>query len=226
MMQGGRMLKFMRKYTPAMLLLMAAPLALTGCNQPAGMANSDDALTEAPWRIVTSKSHISFTGTKNGDVPETHFFKSFSGVATQHDSASIEIDLSSVDSGIEVRDERLKKEFFDVPQFAVATLEATIRSKDWSNLTLGVRRDVIVPAKFNLHGVDKELELSLTVTRFSPDHVLVETGKPVLININDYGLTKELAALRKLAGLSDISPIVPVSASLVFSHQKALPASK
>ena len=49
-------------------------------------------------------------------------------------------------------------------------------------------------------------------------HVLVESAAPVLLHIGDFGLTDGLATLQELAGLPSITPVSPVSFSLLFTR--------
>ncbi|MBO6764411.1 MAG: hypothetical protein JJ918_05650 [Maricaulis sp.] len=57
------------------------------------------------------------------------------------------------------------------------------------------------------------------MTDLNGERVLVETTQPVLLHVDDFGLTDGLATLQDLAGLPSITPVVPVTASLVFERE-------
>ena len=69
-------------------------------------------LTMAPpvfsdWQLKTEHSSLSFTSVKNGTITESHQVTGLSGFVSQSGSTAITIDLSSVETGIPIRNERL-----------------------------------------------------------------------------------------------------------------------
>ena len=69
-----------------------------------------------------------------------------------------------------------------------------------------------------LSGVTWEHEFYVLVTRLGIDKVMVNNKAPLILDSTDFGYTDGLAKLQGLAGLNDITPIVPVTVSLVFER--------
>jgi len=56
------------------------------------------------------------------------------------------------------------------------------------------------------------------VTRLGPNKVLVSSAAPVYVHADDFGLQSGVDKLQELAKLSSITPVVPVSFSLMFER--------
>ena len=90
---------------------------------------------------------------------------------------------------------------------AQATLEA---------LAPGESVDQRLSGSLSLKGSTLPLELSVRVSRQGPDAVRVESLGPVMVSAEQLGLATGVEALRAIAGLNSITPMVPVSFSLLF----------
>ncbi|MDK1289072.1 YceI family protein [Pseudoalteromonas umbrosa] len=166
------------------------------------------------WQLNSELSDLSFTSIKLNSVAENHHFTSLSGEITESGQLSIEIDLSSIESLIPIRNERMKKVLFDVSQYQTATIKADI--KPWlSQLDTGPQVLKAVPVTLNLHGKSLVLKLDLMVNNQAKT-LQVSPLRAVLINSRDFDLTDGIEALRKLAGLNSIAQTVPVTFNLVF----------
>ena len=76
--------------------------------------------------LILEKSSLNFLSTKNTHVTEKHSFDTFSGTLTKAGELSIEIDLSSVNTIIPIRNERMRKMLFAVSDFPTATFSAKL----------------------------------------------------------------------------------------------------
>ncbi len=65
------------------------------------------------WTIDDSASHLSFVTVKAGTMAEAHVFDNLSGSVRPDGQAMIEIDLTSLATGLELRDERMRSVLFD-----------------------------------------------------------------------------------------------------------------
>ena len=77
---------------------------------------------QSSYTLVPEKSKLVFTSIKSGSVIEAHEFKSLSGEINEQGLASVTIDLASVETGIDIRNERMKSMLFHVEKYAQAFL--------------------------------------------------------------------------------------------------------
>ena len=172
----------------------------------------------ADWSLDSRKSNVSFVTIKVGDIAEAHHFKTVTGSVNDHGNVNVAIDLTSVETNIDIRNERMQKFLFetdDHPTANVSTkLDIAALEKKLSDTN---RMRMALPMKLNLHGVEGDIDADVFVTRLADNQILVETAAPILIHADDFSLLGGVAKLMELAGLSAISPAVPVNVSLVFT---------
>ena len=64
-------------------------------------------VTQARWQLDSDASNLSFISIKNGTIVETHTFSTLSGEVGNDGNAAVIIALSSVQTLIPIRDERM-----------------------------------------------------------------------------------------------------------------------
>lgn len=165
----------------------------------------------ADWLIDNTQSQLNFISTKKTHVAEMHQFTIISGVFDDAGKLMVAIDLTSVDTSIDVRDERLKNFFFEVDQFSTARLTAQIEAGAVENLSIGDVSRVVAEAELSLHGEQQKLNVEAIITKLAANRISVVSSKPLLLNVSDFALVKGVEKLRELAGLPSISHAVPVS---------------
>lgn len=172
-------------------------------------------VVNAGWVVDQKQSSINFLSTKKAHVTEVHSFDSFSGGITNSGVANIEIDLSSVNTGIEIRDKRMMQSLFNVGTFATAKLTAAVPTALLARIKQGEAVTQVLKGTVDLHGVQQEL--SAKVKFINTDEGLhVSSVEPLLISAKQFSLVEGIEMLRKLANLSSISYTVPVNFSLVL----------
>ena len=82
--------------------------------------------SKAGWVLDESKSEISFISIKNLSIAETHEFRNLSGTIDDEGNLEIKIPLSSVETKITIRNERMKKMLFETSKFANALVTSKI----------------------------------------------------------------------------------------------------
>jgi polyisoprenoid-binding protein YceI len=169
----------------------------------------------AHWILVESESSLSFVSTKNKHVSEIHQFKSLKGEFSPEGKLQVKIDLASVDSGIEIRDTRMREKLFVVGKFPVANLTAQLPDSVL-NLAKGSSLEVTLPAELSIMGMSKTISVTVQVSRKADNGVVATSTQPILISAADYGLADGIDVLQGLAGLSSIGTTVPVNFNLVF----------
>jgi polyisoprenoid-binding protein YceI len=187
------------KLLTSTLLILAAPLSY------------------AEWTLSPDSS-VKFLSTKNTNITEVHEFTQLSGSVSDKGNAEISIDLTSVETGISIRNERMQSMLFNVSDYTSATISADLPDTMMLALKNGETATSVLPLTLELHGEKKEIEADVLATAAADGHVIVTTQSPVLVNAGDFKLAKGVEALREVAGLDRISTTVPVTFTLLFTE--------
>ncbi|OLQ70773.1 hypothetical protein BIT28_15250 [Photobacterium proteolyticum] len=170
----------------------------------------------ADWKLDSNSSNVNFISVKNDSVIEQHHFRNISGSVSKEGEVKVVIDLASVDTQISIRDERMKKELFEVEGFPLATLTAKVDPVMLSELIPGKTQPADIEFSLDLHGLKQTLAAKLQVTGLENGGVLVSTTWPIEVKSALFGLDKGIEILRNIAKLNSILLSVPVTAQLVF----------
>ena len=173
------------------------------------------ASASADWQLLNKDSQLNFISTKNIKVSEIHHFSNLSGSLTSAGELSIDIDLVSVETGIDIRNSRMREKLFMVENFPKATLTASL-PKEIVAFTKGQAGTFTIPAKLSVLGQHKDIEVKVQVTKTDHNRFVATSVQPVMISAEDYGLQEGIDWLQNVAGLSSISPNVPVTFNLTF----------
>ncbi|SEI13248.1 YceI family protein [Pseudomonas asplenii] len=171
----------------------------------------------ANWYLDNESSRLSFVSTKNADISEVHRFLTLHGKVDRQGVAILDVELESVSTGIPLRDERLRRELFEIKQYPEAQVSAQINIQPINDLAPGAQLELRLPLVVRLHGQEHRYNAELLATRLDDRRFQVVTLEPLVVHAEDFGLLPGLAELRKLAGLSAISLSVPVGAVLIFT---------
>ncbi|MCL1126173.1 YceI family protein [Shewanella surugensis] len=165
----------------------------------------------ATWKVSNQESNVSYVSIKQGQIAEVNHFTQVDGQLTELGAFTLTIPLSSVSTGVPIRDTRMKSVFFEVDRYPNLTLNAQIDPKVLQDINVGEVSNVEVAADINLHGESKSMLFQVTVAKLSTTSLLVTSTQPVIINAGQFKLIKGIKKLRDLVGLSEISYAVPVS---------------
>lgn len=171
---------------------------------------------QADWSI-NDTSRIGFVSIKNNVIGENNAFQRVSGGISDTGAVTVNIDLTSVETGVGIRNERLQKMLFDVANFPQATVSAQLSDDQLMTLKSGGSVAEFVSVSVALHGntVSKQVELAAIKTG---DTIQVTTTQPVVITASEFGLEAGVAALQQIAGLNAISRSIPVTVDLQLSE--------
>ncbi len=171
----------------------------------------------AQWSLDGDNSSLDFISTKNSAVAESHSFDALSGSVSSDGAVKIAVELESVNTLIDIRNERVRSMLFETADFPLATIAATV---DAAVLQKILESDTAItmdiPVSVSLHGRDKAITASVVLARTSGGGLLAVTSRPILIRAADFGLENGIELLRNAAGLNSISSAVPVSFRLEF----------
>ena len=205
-------------------LAAALVLSLAACADPAAEAPKDAAteaasVTEGTWTLDPAGSRLSYVSIKAGEIAEANRFDKLSGSVAADGTATLDIDLASVNTGVDIRNERMREVFFDVAGNPKAVVTAKLDPATFAGLAVGQSITRSMNATVALKGVESAIETEVLVTRVSEDRVTVVPTAPVIISTDMFELTDELGELRALAQLPSITPAVPVTFTLAFTRQ-------
>ena len=206
-------------------IALAAVLAvgLAACAQPAADAPADAAgettpVTEGTWALDPAGSRLSYVSIKAGEIAEANRFDTLAGSVAADGTASLDIDLASVNTGVDIRNERMRDIFFQVAENPKATVTAKLDPAAFAGLAVGQSLTRPLKASVTVKGATGEIETEVLVTRVADDRVTVVPTAPVIVTTDMFGLTDELGELRALAQLPSITPAVPVTFTLAFTR--------
>ncbi|CTQ48891.1 YceI family protein [Jannaschia donghaensis] len=172
----------------------------------------------ADWTLDGDRSTLGFVTTKNGDASEAHMFSGLSGTVTDDGGADVTIPLASVETFIDIRNERMRDILFRVADFPAATISAQIDMQLFGAMAAGDRMTQEIEITVAANGTEAEYFGDVSVTRISDTLVAVSTARPFIVNARDLGYEDGLAQLQEIASLDAISPAVPVTFDLIFAR--------
>jgi polyisoprenoid-binding protein YceI len=167
---------------------------------------------QAGWD-VTASSRVGFVSIKNNSIGENNVFEQVTGSISDAGHVALSIDLTSVETGVGIRNERLQRMLFEVGKFPTAMVQATLSASQLDALKAGDNVSETIKVTVSLHGmsVDKLAPLSVGV---SEDGLRVTSTQPIVVTAKDFGLESGVAALQAIAGLNAISQSIPITVDL------------
>jgi hypothetical protein len=213
-------------------------LAVTACLSPfvnchKGEEDADKALSKAPsiaiaqaktFEAQVNRAEIIVTAVKNGDTPVKGVLNLSSGNMDLTEGAtpavSLNVDLSTYNSNLIERDDRVRKIFFDVTNTEFKTAMVTIQSLTVQQVnelrSKGKVGPVVVPMELKLHGVTQNLTAHVEVTTTPENRVVVKSVEPVVVSIAQFSLGENLAALIQACGHKSVDDTVKVDFTIEF----------
>ena len=169
---------------------------------------------QATWQLVNESSQLNFISTKASHIAETHTFGLLSGSIADTGEAQLNVDLASVATGIDIRNERMRTMLFNVLTFPQAEITTDLDLGEFTSLTGPVVKTI--SAKLSLVGQSTQVHGDVMVVPVNDNTVNVTTVAPIVVNANGLEMVAGIEALREVAGLPSISYSVPVTFSLTF----------
>lgn len=212
------------KFSFASTLVMASAAVAFSAAPVVTLAQTAAAESAPLWQIQARASSLTFNTTKAGaagvgGIVETMQFTRYSGGLEANGRMQLKIDLSSIDTGISIRDERLQTLFWNVANAPSVTFTGQLKADDQKKL-LKEPVALEVEGSMTMAGVTKPIKAQLQVTPVN-GKLWVSTRRPILVKAEDFGLTPGVEALRAIMGLNFLAGTVPVNFQLELS--KAAP---
>lgn len=196
-------------------LLACGLLALAACSHGPSVAPSTG------LAVDPSTSTLRFSSTKAGaagagGVVEVHRFDRFDGGVDAMGKVWLDIELGSVNTGVEIRDQRLRTLLFDVARTPKASFVARIDPARLAALPAHATLDLDLDGTLSLAGQTRALPAALRITRLSAKSLQVSTRAPIVVDTQAFGLQAGVEALRQVMGLNFLATAAPVTFNLTL----------
>lgn len=185
------------QYTACALALAATPALADG---------------HANW--ATSDATVAFGSVKKGTIGEVHHFEDVSGTVSEGGEVTLTIDLSSVETYIDIRNERMLEHVF--ASIGSAELSGEVDMDDINELAIGETEVVDFEGAVTLGAVSADVEAEMLVARLAEDRVLVTTADFIMLSTADLGIDAGIDKLKELASLPGITRATPITVRAVF----------
>lgn len=171
----------------------------------------------AQWNVVPETSQLQFLSTKQNHITEVHSVQTFSGVLAENGEFSLQVDLASIDTGIEIRDKRMREILFDLSAHRFVNLKGVLdkKIKDLRNF-----ETVNFNADLELNGTSQKVDGKITVIKTPEGALAFSLSSPLIVMASKFELTAGIEKLREIAGLKSIGYAVPVTGTFYLAPIK------
>lgn len=176
------------------------------------------------WLLNSNASQFYMQTVKANSVFEVHRFTGLDGTIASNGDANVKIDLTSVLSGIDVRDVRMRFLLFETFKFPNAEVSAKLDMTSLKALLTATRLTYPLKFKLSLHGFSQEIDAPVTVTRLSDSAISVSTVKPIVITADAFGLGPGIVKLSEAVNGTVIATGATFTFDLLFETGDKLPA--
>lgn len=173
------------------------------------------------WTLDGENSKLAFGSVKKEFIGEVHSFTGLSGSVSDDGSVAVEIDLTSVETNIDIRNERMMEHVFK--GLLTAKLDAQIDMEAMNEMSPGSMSVIDVDGVLSFLGQEVEVYTEMFVARISDEQVMVTTNDMIFLNTEELGIEAGIDKLMALAELPGITRSAPVTLRLIFNltDQKA-----
>ncbi|HUG61384.1 MAG TPA: OmpA family protein [Methylomirabilota bacterium] len=169
------------------------------------------------WRLDPSASSLTYQSVKKNSIVETNTIRNISGDIAEDGRATVRFDLNSVDTGVDLRNVRMRFLFFETFKFPEAVLTATVDPALFADLPTRRRMTHTLPFRLDLHGIAMDMQTDVVVTMITEGMVAVSSSAPIFVKAEDFGLLPGIEKLEQAANVTNIVPTASVSFDLVFT---------
>lgn len=185
------------------VIVSAAAIAL------AGVASAET------WTLEPEASHLAYGSIKKDKIGEVNSFSGLKGTVDANGKANVTIDLTTLETNIDIRNERMLEHVFKGA--GEAQLTAQLDMDEVRGLAVGEMSVVDVEGALSLLGVSTELDLEMVVVRLAENRVMAMSNDMVFVGTEELGVTAGIDKLMELAKLPGITRTAPVTLRLVFT---------
>ncbi|MEM8732371.1 MAG: OmpA family protein [Pseudomonadota bacterium] len=174
---------------------------------------------EHGWTLDEAASVLRFATVKNQQVAESNRFATLAGSISNTGRARLKIDLESVDTGIDIRNVRLRFMFFETFLYRNAEVTTDLDPSVLAELARTPRLTVTQRVNLSLHGAELAFEVPLRINLVDFDRVEVSSSIPLPVQMDPFDLDAGRNQLENAANVA-ILPLVFVTFDLVFQRNR------
>ncbi len=167
------------------------------------------------WTLDSDASHLAYGSIKKDKIGEVNTFSGLKGTVDETGKANVKIDLTTIETNIDIRNERMLEHVFN--DVGEAQLTAQLDMDEVKALAVGEMALVDVEGALSLLGIATELDLEMVVVRLAKDRVMALSNDMVFVGTDELGVTAGIDKLMELAKLPGITRTSPVTLRLVFT---------
>ncbi len=173
------------------------------------------AASNAQWSLSADESKVAYGSIKKNSVGEVNHFKTISGHIDKSGNAEVIIDITSVETFIDIRNQRMIKHIFDA-NTPEATLKSTIDLQEIKKLEPGQTTSIDIEGTLLLSGKTIDIETTIFIASLGKSKFIATTDEMIMVKTEELGINEGVDMLMKLAKLDGITRVVPVSLRMVF----------
>ncbi len=194
------------------LLLGISVSAFVAMSSVAAMAAS-----YTGWTLVNKESRVSYGSIKKNTVGESNYFNELSGMVSADGHVMVTINLASVETWVDKRNERLIKYVFG-GDAGKAKLSTMVDMESLNALAVGETTTIDIKGTLDFAGVSVDIQAPMFVARLGEKKVLVMTDELIMLGADEINADAGLDKLQELAKLPGITHVIPVSLRFVFTQ--------
>lgn len=162
-------------------------------------------------------STLHFVSVKNNRVAELMSFENVSGsIDDESGKFAVTIGMSSIASGIPIRNERMRKFLFEIDRYPQATFSGRLSLDALKAMSPGEQQQMNIQGEVSIHGEAQSTKATVIVTKRADGAFSAVTATPVLVDAAAFGMGAGVDKLREIAGLQAINTTVPVMFDVIF----------
>ncbi|MEL6914899.1 MAG: YceI family protein [Pseudomonadota bacterium] len=167
------------------------------------------------WTLDGANSKIGFGSVKSDVIGESHSFSGLSGTVSEAGMVALTLDLATVETGIDIRNERMQEHVFSM--MPTAELMAEVDMGAMEALGVGETMTSTVEGTLMFLGEEVFVDLPVIAARLGEDQVLIVSDGITYVSTEELGIDAGIDTLMEIAGLQSIDRAVPVSVRLMFN---------
>ncbi|MFT5587688.1 MAG: hypothetical protein ACI9VR_005301, partial [Cognaticolwellia sp.] len=164
----------------------------------------------APTGMALESGEIALVQLKNGTAEVPAVFATPKGTLNADGTGSFEIDLSSWNSALELRDTRVQELFFKAPENPTATFTLASAEGLKTDIAVGESSTTTLKGELSLYAGKTAVEIPATLTHNADGSFQLATTQPFQVSIESLGLNENLQVLMEVCAHESIGDAVDV----------------
>ncbi|QHQ35469.1 YceI family protein [Algicella marina] len=171
-------------------------------------------MAEPAWVLDAETSKVAYGSIKKDRIGEVNHFGTLAGTVDDTGLVRVEIDLASVETYVDIRNERMREHVFGATPVAVLTSQIDLEALE--AMAPGDTAIVDVDGMLAFVSAEVEIYTEAFVARLADGKALVTTDGMIMLGTEELAIDGAIDTLMGLADLPGITRVAPVTFRLVF----------